>query len=124
MRGTEKLSLEAKRLFESVIGEYIKSTYVKSKIRLGLMYAKALGVDTNIDAAKKIIDDIRKKIEVADSELVELCLLTGKIDDALKFHAKAVQLWEIAAEKGQDQAAFELARLYNNADLFGSAFTD
>ena len=121
IRGKEKLS-ETKRIFESVVEGYKNTTDVKAKIRLGLMYAKGLGVRKNLSNAKKIVDEIRTKIE--DSELVELCMLAGNIDDALKYHAKAIQLWQIAAEKGNDQATFELARLLSNAELFGSEFTD
>ena len=90
---------------------------VHAKIRIGLMYAKGLGVKKNLDAAKKIIESIKKNTDVGYSELVELCMLAGNIDDALKFHAKAVQLLEIAAEHGNAEAAFELTKLYSFKDL-------
>lgn len=118
MRGVEKISIEAKRLFESVIEEYRKSKDIKAEIRLGLMYAKGLGVAKNLYEAKKIISDIKNFVEVTDIEFIELCLATGNIDDALKFHAKALQIFEIAAANGNSNANFELATLYNKKELF------
>ena len=125
--GVDKNLEESNRRFKKVFPRYkarADKGDVKAKIRLGLMYAQGLGVAKDIYAAKKIIDDIRKKIEVADSELVELCLMAGNIDDALKFHAKALQLWQLAAEHGDQTAPYEISRLYGNVDLFGSEFTD
>ena len=116
----------SERRFQNVFPSYkarADKGDIKAKVRLGLMYAQGFGVEKNIDAAKKIIDDIRKNIEVADSELVELCILTGNIDDALKFHAKALQLWQLAAEHGDKTAHYELARLLSYANLFGSELT-
>lgn len=97
---------------------------VRAKIRLGLMYAKGLGVAQNLYEAKKILASVRKDVKIPDSELVELCVLAGNIDDALKFHAKAVQLFEVAANNGDAAAAFELARLYSFKDLIGGEFED
>ena len=37
---------------------------VKAKIRLGLMYAQGLGVEKNLDAAKKIIESIKENIKI------------------------------------------------------------
>ena len=91
---------------------------IKAKIRLGLMYAKDFGgVRQDLYEAKKIIASIRKDVKIVDSELVELCLLAGNLDDALKFHSKAVQLFEIAAKNGDNNAPFELARLNSYKEL-------
>ena len=85
---------------------------------------KVLELKKNIDAAKKIIDEIRRDGDVVGNELVELCLLVGNIDDAMKFHAKALQLFEIAADNGDKIAKLELATLYNNKALIGEDFND
>ena len=120
----KNLSSEADKLFSDVIVKYKKSYDTKAKIRLGLIYAKGLGVPKNLHEARKILDSIKKNIKVADSELVELCQLSGNIEDAQKFHAKAVQLFEIAANNGDSAATFELAKLYSNKDFLGSEFED
>lgn len=100
------------------------SSDIKAKIRLGLMYARGLGTQQDLYAAKKIIASIRKDVKIVDSEFIELCILTGNLDDALKFHAKAVQLFEIAAKNGDNNAPFELAQLYSYKELIGSEFED
>ena len=106
--------------YEKVFSQYqswVDGGDIKAKIRLGLMYAKGLGVRQDLYAAKKIIASVRKDVKIVDSELVELCLLAGNLDDALKFHAKAVQLFEIAAKNGDNNAPFELARLNSYKEL-------
>ena len=126
-KGVDTDSYEAARRFTNVFEKYsarANTGDTKAKIRLGLMYAKGLGVAQDLYEAKKIIASIKKDIEVADSELVELCQLTGNIDDAQKFHAKAVQLFEVAANSGDSAAAFELAKLYNNKNFVGEEFED
>lgn len=124
LRGNEKLSLEADKLFESIIENYKNTNDTKAKIRLGLMYAKGLGVTQDLYKAKKIIASIKNNVELADSELVELCQLAGNIDDAQKFHAKALQLFEVAANNGNSAATFELAKLYSNKNFVGEEFED
>lgn len=124
LRGNEKLSLEADKLFASVIENYKNTNDTRAKIRLGLMYAKGLGVTQDLYKAKKIIASIKNNVELADSELVELCQLAGDIDDARKFHAKALQLFEVAANNGNSAATFELAKLYSNKNFVGEEFED
>ena len=97
---------------------------VRAKIRLGLIYAKGLGVAQDLYTAKKFLASAKDKVDVVDSELVELCVLAGNLYDALKFHAKAVQLFEVAANYGDTEAAFELAKLYSFKDLIGGEFED
>ena len=124
--GVEKNLEEANRRFVNIFPRYkarADKGDIKAKVRLGLMYAQGLGVEKNIDAAKKIIDEIRRDGDVVGNELVELCLLVGNIDDAMKFHAKALQLFEIAADNGDKIAKLELATLYNKA-LIGEDFND
>lgn len=124
LRGKEKLSLEADKLFESIIENYKNTNDTRAKIRLGLMYAKGLGVAQDLYKAKKIIASIKNNVELADSELVELCQLAGDIDDAQKFHSKAVQIFEIAANNGNSAATFELAKLYSNKNFVDEEFED
>ena len=63
-----------------------------------------------------------KNIEIADGELVELCQLTGSIEDAKKFYAKAVRLFEVAASNSDTVATFELANLCGKKDFIGRDF--
>ena len=85
---------------------------VKAKIRLGLMYAQGLGVEKNLDAAKKIIESIKENIKIVDNELISLCVMVGNIEDALQLHAKAVQLFEIATKSDDATYCSELAKMY------------
>ena len=118
---------EAQRRFKNIFTCYkakADSGDIKAKIRLGLMYAKGLGVQQDLYSAKEIIASVRKDVKIVDSEFIELCILAGSINDALKFHAKAVQLWEIAAKNGDKDAPLELAKLYSYKNLIGSEFED
>lgn len=93
------------------------TSYAAAQKNLGDMYANGWGVAQNINEAKKILASIGKNVELVDSELVELCLLAGNINDALIFHAKAVQMFEVAENHGDETAALELAKLYSFKDL-------
>ena len=86
---------------------------IKAKVRLGLIYTKGIGIEKNLNAAKKIVADLREKIEVADSEFLALCMLAENNDNTMKFHAKTVQLWQIAAEHGDKTAQHEVARFHD-----------
>lgn len=110
-----------KRVFEKYRAQ-AASGDVKSKIRVGLMYAKGQGVNRDLYEAKKILVSLRKDVKIVDSELVELCMLAGNIDGALKFHAKTAQLFEIAANNGDTGAAFELAKLYFDKNFVGEDY--
>ena len=87
---------------------------LKAKIRLGLLYAQGIGVDKNINAAKKILDSVKDKIKFVNAELISLCIMVGDIEDALKFHSRAAQLFEIAALSENNADSLELAKLYSD----------
>ena len=110
-----------KRVFEKYRAQ-AEGGDVKAKIRIGLMYAKGQGVNRDVYAAKKILASLTKDVKFVDGELVELRMLTGNIDGALKFHAKAAQLFEVAANNGYTDAAFELAKLYFNKNFVGEDY--
>ena len=125
--GVEKNIYEAQWRFKSVFTRYkarADSGDIKVKIRLGLMYAKGLGIQQDLYSAKEIIASVRKDVKIIDSDFIELCILAGNINDALKLHAKAIQLFEVAAKNGDKNAPLELARLYSYKNLIGSEFED
>ena len=110
------MQILAKQMFVHVFKVYSSAVSnnpadMLAKIRLGIMYAKGLGVPKNLEAAKKIVASIRKDIKFVDSELVNLFMITGNMDEALKLYAKAFQLFEIAANSGDSDSALELRRL-------------
>lgn len=107
------IQVEAKKVFTQYKSKADNGD-VKAKIRLGLMYAQGLGVEKDLDAARKIIESVKENVQIVDSELISLCVMVGDFEDALKFHAKAVQLFKIAAESGDTGDCSKFAKLYCN----------
>ena len=107
----------AQKIFEDYLRQAGDS--VRERIRVGLIYAKGLGVQKNLSKAEKIFRGVasagNEKIFL-DSNFIELARLVGYVDDAKKIRAQAIELFE-ATEPDNPLAVGELVKLYGGKDL-------